>query len=44
MKTYNKTFRRVFVTGDIHSDYADLSVRVDKMPDASKDDEKSGGN
>ena len=38
MKEFNKTFNRIFVTGDIHGDFADLANRVQRIPDASKDD------
>lgn len=38
MKEFNKSFNRIFVTGDIHGDYFDLRYRVGKIPDASKDD------
>ena len=38
MKEINKTFNRVFVTGDIHGDGEDLAYRVSCISDASKDD------
>ncbi|MCL2061109.1 MAG: metallophosphatase family protein [Firmicutes bacterium] len=38
MKEFNKTFNRVFVTGDIHGDVFDLEKRVKNIPDISKDD------
>jgi 3-oxoacid CoA-transferase subunit A len=38
MKEFNKTFNRVFVTGDIHGDKDDLTRRIKKIPDVSKDD------
>ena len=38
LKTFNKQFDRVFVTGDIHGDVFDLEARVAKIGDATKDD------
>jgi len=38
MKELNKTFNRIFVTGDIHGDFSDLANRIQRIPDVSKDD------
>ncbi|MDR2265967.1 MAG: metallophosphoesterase [Christensenellaceae bacterium] len=38
MKDYQKTFKRVFVTGDVHADRYDLEIRVSRIPRVSKDD------
>ena len=38
MTEFDKTFNRIFVTGDIHGDYYDLANRVSRIPDVSKDD------
>jgi len=38
MKKFDKTFNRVFVTGDIHGDMNDLTSRVAYIGDATKDD------
>ena len=38
MQNLSRQLNRVFVTGDIHGDWRDLTYRVDRIPDASKDD------
>jgi len=38
MKTYNRQFNRIFVTGDIHGDVFDLEKRIAKISDTTKDD------
>jgi len=38
MEEYNRRFNRVFVTGDVHGDIADLTERIKKIENPTKDD------